>query len=424
MSDRDDLRRGPIDSMREDPRERQRVPRPLLEALVEAVQSVAPVSLGRRRTKSPHEFYRYPARFTPDFARSAIEAFSKPGDVVLDPFVGGGTTAVEAVLAGRRALVADLNPLATFVTRAKTTPLNPAQLHLVERWIADVLRHLRLGQPASAADDWRREGYLRQLESRSTWRISKLIRIALRSLPTTDIEVERFCRCIVLRTAQWAFDMRSSLPSVQEFRQVLIEHGNAMVAAATVFAGELRKADEVPIVIDAALPGLSSHPHVQKIGMPQVIITSPPYPGVYINYHRWKLLGRKEIPAPYWIVGCRDGHGLAHYTMSARAEPTLGRYFDRLHAAYEDLARISSAETILVQMVGFSDTRRDLPRFLHAMASAGFAEFQLPELSTGEDGRLWRSVPGRRWWAEAHSRRSIVSQTAKEVVLLHRASGT
>src|SRR5262249_7180553 len=43
-----------------------------------------------------HNFYRYPARFSPRFARGAIEAFSERGDVILDPFMGGATTLVEA----------------------------------------------------------------------------------------------------------------------------------------------------------------------------------------------------------------------------------------------------------------------------------------------------------------------------------------
>ena len=36
-----------------------------------------------------HKFYRYPARFNPDFIRQVILEFSEPGDVVLDPFMGG-----------------------------------------------------------------------------------------------------------------------------------------------------------------------------------------------------------------------------------------------------------------------------------------------------------------------------------------------
>lgn len=96
--------------------------RPALTALHHAALDPKYVSLGRRRTASPHEFYRYPGRFSPAFARAAIEAFTEPGDFVLDPFVGGGTTLVEARLAGRPALGSDLNPLAVFVSRTKSKP--------------------------------------------------------------------------------------------------------------------------------------------------------------------------------------------------------------------------------------------------------------------------------------------------------------
>ena len=42
-----------------------------------------------------HGFYLYPARFPPEIARSVISNFSRPGDAVLDPFMGGGTSIVE-----------------------------------------------------------------------------------------------------------------------------------------------------------------------------------------------------------------------------------------------------------------------------------------------------------------------------------------
>lgn len=73
----------------------------------EAALDRAPVSLGPRRTQSPHEFYRYPARLSPRFA-AAISCFSEPGDLVLDPFVGGGTTVVEGLRLGRRVIASDL----------------------------------------------------------------------------------------------------------------------------------------------------------------------------------------------------------------------------------------------------------------------------------------------------------------------------
>ncbi|UCE74376.1 MAG: site-specific DNA-methyltransferase [Methanomassiliicoccales archaeon] len=61
----------------------------------------------------------YPARFSPAFASTAIELFSNPGDIVLDPYMGGGTTIVEAMVAGRRAIGADLNSLFKFLIKVK-----------------------------------------------------------------------------------------------------------------------------------------------------------------------------------------------------------------------------------------------------------------------------------------------------------------
>ena len=58
-----------------------------------------------------HEFYRYPARFSPSFVRGAIESFTRPGDWVMDPFAGGGTTLVEAMAMGRNALGIDISSL-------------------------------------------------------------------------------------------------------------------------------------------------------------------------------------------------------------------------------------------------------------------------------------------------------------------------
>src|SRR5437660_10832704 len=81
-----------------------------------------------------HNFYRYPARFSPQFARAAIEAFTDPGDTVLDPFMGGGTSAVETLAAGRRFVGCDLNSLSLFVTRAKTTPLSKADAAEIAEW--------------------------------------------------------------------------------------------------------------------------------------------------------------------------------------------------------------------------------------------------------------------------------------------------
>ena len=397
-----------------------RLSRDALLSMRAASLSRAPISLGSRRTNSPHEFYRYPGRFSPAFARAAIDAFSQPNDLVLDPFVGGGTTAVEALVSGRRSLVADLNPLAIFVTRVKTRPLAVHSRIAVQRWIDQLPRVTLLSRPSPESDIWLDQGYLKGLNTRLTWRITKVIRLALAIVDPLDARAAAFCRCIVLRTAQWAFDMRSDIPSVEEFRSALVVHGCAMLKIAEMFAESLHAPTELPYIVEQGVPGLADLVSKFAINNPALVLTSPPYPGVYVNYHRWKLLGRKEIRAPYWIANQLDGHGLAHYTMHARAEPTLTTYFDQLGMAFEDIARLVGPATTVVQLVGFNNPPDQLFRYLSTMSSAGFHEVLFPELATADDGRLWRSVPSRRWWTEAQSRRSIAPHTAQEVVLIHR----
>src|SRR2546428_1388087 len=68
-----------------------------------------------------HGFYKYPARFSPSFARAAIQTFTQPTDLVLDNHVGGGTTLVEALALGRHAVGVDISTLAEFVATVKTT---------------------------------------------------------------------------------------------------------------------------------------------------------------------------------------------------------------------------------------------------------------------------------------------------------------
>jgi hypothetical protein len=390
------------------------------DTLRDAALDRSPASLGQRRTNSPHEFYRYPARFPPRFAEAAIRYFTNPAELVLDPFVGGGTTAVEAVRLGRQVIASDLNPLATFVTRVKTTSLDEVGRAAVEGWLMEISKDLNMRRPAPNLDKWAEAGYLKGIGRPDTWRLRKLLALALALVPAHHQAAERFCRCVVLRTAQWALDMRSSLPAASEFRSALADNGRAMLTALLRFTASLPPTVD-PLILDAGLPGLADMLHGRQIEVtPKLVLTSPPYPGVYVNYHRWKLLGRVEIPAPYWIADRLDGNGLAHYTMSARAEPTLNAYFSRLKTAFSDLARIITPQTVVVQMVGFNTPATQLPRYLAALQEAGFAEILMEGLATEDDGRLWRAVPGRRWWTEVQSRRSIAPHTAREVVLLHR----
>ena len=82
----------------------------------------------------------YPAALTHAF----IARYSRPGDVVLDPFSGRGTTALQACAEGRIGVGNDLNPFAHLLTSAKVEPPTRAQA-------ATRLAQLRLAWHASSA---------------------------------------------------------------------------------------------------------------------------------------------------------------------------------------------------------------------------------------------------------------------------------
>ena len=105
----------------------------------------APSSIQPDTYKGLYRIHRYWGKKPGNVVRTYIEAYSSPGDLVLDPFVGSGVTVTESVLTGRRAIGVDINPLSILLTR---TSLSGADLTKVEQAFQSLKRSL-----ASAIDD-------------------------------------------------------------------------------------------------------------------------------------------------------------------------------------------------------------------------------------------------------------------------------
>src|SRR5215218_7877849 len=69
-----------------------------------------------------HPMCSYLASFPAALAHAFIARYSRPGDVVLDPFSGRGTTPLQAAAEGRIGVGNDLNPFAHLLTAAKLDP--------------------------------------------------------------------------------------------------------------------------------------------------------------------------------------------------------------------------------------------------------------------------------------------------------------
>ena len=70
-----------------------------------------------------HNIHRYSGKFIPQIARSAIQMLTEPQEIVFDPYLGSGTTALEAILLNRTCIGVDINPLAILIAKVKTTVL-------------------------------------------------------------------------------------------------------------------------------------------------------------------------------------------------------------------------------------------------------------------------------------------------------------
>ena len=55
-------------------------------------------------------------------------------------------------------------------------------------------------------------------------------------------------------------------------------------------------------VLNRSAAGLEEDQRVDGLRAPRLVVTSPPYPGVHVLYHRWQVDGRKEAPLPFMIA--------------------------------------------------------------------------------------------------------------------------
>lgn len=377
-------------------------------SLVDAARENLPVS------GYSHDFYRYPARFSPVFARTAIELFSAPGELVFDPFVGGGTSAVEALASGRQFVGCDLNPLAVFVSRAKCTPLTRNDIDRLLDW-SEALWGEADARATQLVDE--EPSHFRNMP----WWLKNCVAHALLRVDQLTNERQRnFAKLTLLRATQWALETGRSPPTAKLFREYHSRVTEMMLRQSREYSLHLRRAGvnltTLPKQLDLferSVVGVNEEVIWQSKAKPKLVITSPPYLGVHVLYHRWQVRGRRETAAPYWIVGKPNGYGAGHFTFGDRRHRDPSRYLEQVGAAFTSIAEVLAPKGLVIQLIGFSTPRRHLRLYLEALREAGLREVDL--LASHDGRRAWRAVPRRRWYTELGSG----SASAKELLLVH-----
>jgi hypothetical protein len=256
----------------------------------------------RERTKHVHRLHPYLGKFIPQLVEILLSRYFRPGQHVLDPFAGSGTTLVQALESGLDATGVDVAAFNCLLMEVKTQSYNPFVLEQELR-----AAHARIGETASA----RPSAYLRR------WYAPQAARelLGFRAI-VDDYEHADVLRVVLTRAARsarrtthfdlefpqapqlepyWCYKHRRECRPVETAAQFLRRYTLDTLARLKEFARVRRRGREATVI----------HADVRAEPLPRRfdgILTSPPYPGL-IDYHEqhryaYELLGlddRREL---------------------------------------------------------------------------------------------------------------------------------
>lgn len=257
-----------------------------------------------------HRFHTYPARMHPDAARVIIARLS--GDPIVDPFCGGGTVLVEAMLAGRRAIGRDVSPVAVMVARARTRLCSQAELRTLQALAHKIARQADdlapRAEPPTAVLPLRQWYGRRALgELSALYRLIEDMREPQRSLLRATLS------SLLVKYSQRASDTSARRVEKEPPRGAVLKAFGARADELCRMLGELR----AKVRRDVA-PAEVAGGDARQITLPdddraQLICTSPPYPGTYdylpLQHLRLAWMGHVDVleqPADVEI-GARRG---------------------------------------------------------------------------------------------------------------------
>ncbi len=102
---------------------------------------------GENGNYASHNFHAFAAKFPPQLPRFFIERLTRPGEVVLDPMMGSGTTIVEAMIAGRKSIGYDIDPLAIQIASIKTAKLKKNEIQRAYSELMDDIEYVLRNSP-------------------------------------------------------------------------------------------------------------------------------------------------------------------------------------------------------------------------------------------------------------------------------------
>ena len=338
------------------------------------------IRLSNSTTDLTHGLHRFPAKFIPQIPKWALREFGGHGVTVLDPFMGSGTTLVEALNRPGYTVGIDIDPLARLISRAKTETVDVPHIVSLSTAIRSYWKRAPtfLEVPLSGVENFQ------HWFTREAWGELQTLRDVIASLDCTAAE-RRLLYAVfssIIRRVSNADDQsqktyvshtrpkkpprvgptfwRALSRALSGLRSAALErHGDAVV--------------EIPDDADALRTNIRDR-------SVQLIITSPPYlESVDYMYNAmleyfWlgDVLGVRDRAALNELrrqqIGSRRPHGAAEIPDPLRAQMDLANlpswrrsgtvaYFSKMHLHFAEAARCLDDGGRYVLVIGNSQTR-------------------------------------------------------------------
>ncbi len=287
-----------------------------------------------------HGFHSYPARLHPDSAGRLIDAFSKAGQNVLDPFCGSGTVLVEAIVRGRRALGVDANPLAIELAWLKTCCARAPWLAAIEPAAERVALHADERRKARAGATQRYPEEDRKLFSPHVLLELDGLRDGLSKVehPAVRRALGLVLSAILTKVSQKGGDAsgRTEPKRIAAGYTAKLFRRKASDLVRRVQELETLLPDKSPYV-KLELGDARSLRSIES-GSVDLIVSSPPYAGVYdyFEHHKMRLRWLGLEPGRFE----RNEIGSRRQARVARAEQALDTFRRDFGACLREIARV------------------------------------------------------------------------------------
>lgn len=290
---------------------------------------------------STHGAFRYFGKFPPPVASYLIREHTGAGDLVLDPMCGSGTTGVEALLAGRRAVLGDVSPLSLLLARVKTTPVDLHAYDLAVARVVSAYRPLTISDYQYAPVGLRDEG--RHWFLPATTDSLRGLRLLIEAEPNDDIRD-------ALRVAFASSVRRVSRATTQQGR-LFLDAATALPDALSTFvdrATRLRKG--LSSIVGIAATVAVRHMDMRNMRTPELSALTVLHPP-YFNAYRYSSVNSLELS---WLgfphAQVRKSE-VREFFKVGRVE-RLPEYIEDMRAVLENAAASTAPNGVVAVMIG------------------------------------------------------------------------